>query len=149
MKAPVLVVRTVSVEKLAAVLDACRARWPDRPILVVTNPARATELRDDPRIHAVVPHDTTDDGFTRPIAYDHPLEAVVVPVANRGGSGYANVLRACRDLDARSWFLASGASTLTGLSRGRWAWKWRSELLLERLVGSPARLWRRLLVRSS
>lgn len=135
MKRSILIVRTVSVEKLSPVLDACVARWPEHPLVVVTSPGREGELRLDPRIAAIVPYAMVAAGFSAPIEYASPVEAVVVPVANRGGSGYANVLRACRRLRATSWFLASYSRTLTPVSRCGWAWRWRSELAL----GYPAR----------
>lgn len=141
MSLPILVVRTVSVEKLSPVLDACRTRWPDRPILVVTNPTRGSELRTDARITEIIPYDTGAAGFVAPIRCEHALEAVVVPVANRGGSGYANVMRACRRLDARSWFLASYSRELQELSRRRWSWRWRTELGLAVPCRWLSRIW--------
>lgn len=131
MKAPILIVRTVSVEKLAPVLDACRARWPHHPLIVVTSPARGSELRTDPRIAEIIPYATGAAGFVAPIRCDHVLEAVVVPVGNRGGSGYANVLRASRELRARTWFLASFSRDLQELSAAAWRWRWQREVLLQ------------------
>lgn len=140
---PILIVRTVSVEKLAPVLDACAGRWPAHPILVVTSPAHGSELRADPRITEIIPYETGTIGFGAPIQCEHALEAVVVPVANRGGSGYANVMRACRALETRSWYLARYARDLTELSRSAWTRRWRMELALRRLARPIAWLWRR------
>jgi hypothetical protein len=140
MKAPVLVVRTVSVEKLSPVLDACRAHWPGHPLIVVTSPARGSELRTDPRITEIIPYATGAEGFVAPIRSEHALEAVVIPVANRGGSGYGNVLRACRDLAAQRWFLASYSRELTELTRAGWTRRW----CVEALLAIPARLLGRL-----
>jgi len=141
MRLPILIVRTVSVEKLAPVLDACEARWPGHPLMVVTSPARGSELRTDPRITEIVPYATGAAGFVDPIICEHALEAVVVPVANHRGSGYANVMRACRSLDARSWFLASYARELTELPRTRWRRRCRIEATLDRLSLIVGSLW--------
>ncbi len=135
MNAPILIVRTVSVEKLSAVLEACRTRWPEHPLVVVTNPGRVGELRTDPRIAEVRALAVGSGGFGEAITYPERLAAVVVPVGNRNGSGYANVLRACRTLRADGWFLASYAQTLRPLTRWGWSWRWRLELGL----GYPAR----------
>ena len=143
---PVLIVRTVSVEKLSPVLDACAARWPGHPLLVVSSPGRGSELRTDPRVTEIIPYATGAEGFVAPIVCEHVLEAVVVPVANRGGSGYANVMRACRGLDTRTWWVASYARELLELSSAAWSRRWRMELAL----AVPARLlaiaWRVLLL---
>lgn len=142
MSLPILIVRTVSVEKLSPVLDACRSHWPENPLIVVTSPARGSELRTDPRITEIIPYSTGTSGFEEPIRCEHALEAVVVPVANRGGSGYANVLRACRRLNARTWFLASHARELTELSPATWSRCWRTELALAVPARLLATVWR-------
>jgi hypothetical protein len=128
--APILIVRTVSVEKLSPVLDACAARWPGHPLLVVSSPGRGSELRTDPRVTEIIPYATGAEGFVVPILCEHALEAVVVPVANRGGSGYANVMRACRALDTRTWWIASYARDLLELSPAAWSRRWWRELAL-------------------
>ena len=94
MNLSVLIVRTVSVEKLSGVLDACTASWPGHPLVVVSSPGREGELHADSRIAEVVTYAIGPAGFSTPITYPARLAAVVVPVANRGGSGYANVMRA-------------------------------------------------------
>jgi hypothetical protein len=149
MNAPILIVRTVSVEKLSPVLDACRARWPHHPLLVVTNAARGSELRTDARIAEIIPYATGAEGFVAPIPCDHELEAVVVPVGNRGGSGYANVLRACRALRTRTWFLASYSRDLLELSAGAWAWHCRRESWLQPPARWLAWLWAKWILRGS
>jgi hypothetical protein len=130
MKAPILVVRTVSVEKFSPVLDACHTRWPHHPLLVVTNSTRGSELR-----------------MVTPIPCDHALEAVVVPVGNRGGSGYANVMRACRDLRARTWFLAAYSRELNELTAQQWTRRWRTEFALQVPARWLAWGWARLIIR--
>jgi len=141
MKLPVLIVRSVSVEMLTAVLDACAARWPGHPILVVTNPARGSELRADPRIDEIIVYTMGVVGFSALIGCPHALESVVVPVANYSGSGYANVMRAARNLHTRSWFIASHARQLRELNERQWTRRWRTELMLEPLARSLGRLW--------
>jgi hypothetical protein len=148
MNAPILIVRTVSVEKLSPVLDACRAQWPEHPLFVVTTAARAGELRADPRIAEVISHGgAVGGGFDAPIASEHALEAVVVPVANRGGSGYANVLQACRNLRARTWFLARYSRELVELSARAWTWRARRERLLEPIAHAFGWLWTKWILR--
>ena len=141
--------RTVSVEKLSPVLDACRARWPQHPLLVVTNAARGSELRSDPRITEIIPYATGAEGFGTPIPCDHELEAVVVPVGNRGGSGYANVMRACRALRTCSWFLASYSRDLRELSPRAWTWRCRRESWLQLPARLLAWLWAAWILRGS
>ena len=138
---PILIVRTVSVEKLSPVLDACGARWPEHALIVVTSPARGSELRTDPRITEIIPYSTGTEGFVAPIPCEHAIEAVVVPVANHGGSGYANVMRACRGLDTRSWFLASYARNLQQFTPTGWTRRWKNELLLAMPARWLGRLW--------
>lgn len=147
MNAPILVVRTVSVEKLSPVLDACRARWPHHPILVVTNATRGSELRTDGRIAEIIPYATGAEGFVAPIPCDHQLEAVVVPIGNRDGSGYANVLRACRGLRARTWFLASYSRELVELRRTGWTWRWRREFWLQLPARALGWIWAQWVLR--
>lgn len=143
MNAPVLIVRTVSVEKLSPVLDACAARWPGHPLVVVTSAGRGAELRLDPRVADIVPYVVGPGGFDAPIDHAGPLAAVVVPVANRRGSGYANVLRSCRGLRPAEWVLASYARDLRPVSRVGWAWRWRSELTLGAVARVLGRAWAR------
>lgn len=144
---PVLIVRTVSLEKLSAVLDACRTRWPDRPLWVVTSPGRAGELKRDPRVAGLVPYTMGPGGFDAPIAFPGEAEAIVVPTANWRGAGYANVLRAARTVAVRQRFLASYARELVGVSRAGWAWRWRSELALGAIARWLGRRWSAALLR--
>lgn len=144
MKHPVLIVRTVSVEKLAPVLTTCAKKWPQHPLVVVSSPARGSELQTDPRITEIIPYATAAEGFIHPIQCEHALEAVVVPVANRGGSGYANVMRACQHLQTRRWFLASFAQELQELAPFTWKRRWRTESVLlvpARLAAAAWRYW--------
>lgn len=147
MNAPILIVRTVSVEKLSPVLDACRARWPQHPLLVVTNAVRGSELRSDSRIAEIIPYATGAEGFVASIPCDHALEAVVVPIGNHGGSGYANVLRACRDLRSRTWFLAAYSRELNELSARQWNRRWRRELALQIPARWLGACWARWMLR--
>jgi hypothetical protein len=133
------------VEELSPGLDACAARWPGHPLLVVSSPGRGSELRTDPRVTEIIPYATGAEGFTAPVVCEHALEAVVVPVANLSGSGYANVMRACRRLEARSWFIASHTRELLEPSRGAWPRRWWMELALAAPAESFARAWRCLI----
>lgn len=141
MNAPVLIVRTVSVEKLATVISACTTRWPGHPLWVVSNSGRSVELRADPQIARVVPYEMGPGGFTAPIKCAHPLVALVVPVANRTGSGYANVLRASTTLRAQTRYIASYARDLRARGPLWWACHWRAELALQWLAYRLGHLW--------
>ena len=146
MNRHVLVVRTVSVEKLSGVLDSCRLRWPENPIAVLTNPGREGELSLDERIDRVVSQPASSSGFSSPVQYGGEVEALVVPVANRFGSGYANVLKACRFIPANARFIASYAHELQEVSPLLWSFRWRWESVLQKPSGAIARIWSRRIV---
>ena len=148
MIAPILIIRTVSIEKLSSVIDACHTRWPGHPIVVVSNPGRIGELRLDPRIEDIIPYFMGLKGFDKPILISTKFEAVVVPIANRRGSGYANVLRACRKLKASTWFLASYSRQLKSISRFKLSLFWRTELALGYFTHWLGRIWFAVIQRS-
>jgi hypothetical protein len=143
MKLPVLIVRTVSVEKLSGVLDACHQRWPNNPISVLTGAGREGELALDPRIDRVITLPQSTRGFSTLFDHDDEVESLVIPVAHRSGSGYANVLKACRTIRARKRFIASYSRELQEISPLRWSIRWRWEYLLEK----PSRLIAHMLSR--
>jgi hypothetical protein len=119
----VLIFRTVNVEKMALVLAACCARWPAAAIVVLSSPNRRAELAADPRIAEVVDVPIGPDGFPPRLPMDRRFDAVVVPIGNRGGSGYANALKAARRCAADEYFVMPYASSLQRISR---AWLWRA-----------------------
>lgn len=135
MRRPVVILRTVSVEKMSPVLEACAARWASSPIWVVSNAGRADEMRNDKRVTEVIVIQTGD--FSSPVSVDTLAEAVVVPVANEGGSGYGNVLAVSLAISAKSFFICSRCRVLFELGRGGFASKAR----LERFWGWGARLF--------
>lgn len=148
MKRPILIVRTVSIEKLASVLQLCALRWPGHPLWVVTSPSRAGEVSRFELVARVVSYDGGSGGFSDPIAVDEPVACVVVPVANEGGSGYGNVLRACRRTKTERFALSPRCLRLKPLSRFRFALKWRLELGFSRFARFFAGYWaKRLLER--
>lgn len=126
----VLILRTVSVEKLDGVLSACRAQWPDARLVVVSNASRRAEILADARVSEVIAVDLDGEGFSRPLALTPAFAAVVVPVGNRTGAGYANVLRAATGCNAREFYVASYAVTLRRRSR----WQVRVLVLFEALI---------------
>lgn len=146
MSRPILIIRTVSVEKLSTVLDSCRRRWPENPIEVLTSPGREGELSLDGRLSRVIVQ-TASDGFSSPVHYDGEVEALVIPVANRSGSGYANVLLACRFVRADSRFIASYARELKQVSSVSWSLRWRWETFVGTFSRVIARIWSRRIVR--
>lgn len=114
----ILIFRTVSIERMDAVLAACRLRWPDTPIAVLSTPGRRAELLADSRVAEVIPIELGADGFPPRLRLDRSFAAVVVPLGNHEGSGYANVLSAARRCRARGHFLAAYGSELREVSRG-------------------------------
>jgi hypothetical protein len=134
----VLILRTVSVEKLDGVLAACRERWPAARLVVLTNPGRQAELEADERIAEVVPHALGPVGFDRSVRLARRFDIVVVPVGNRGGSGYANVICAALNCPAREYFLAAHARDLRAVPRWRLRLSVAGESLLLALSLPPA-----------
>lgn len=103
---PILIVRTVSVEKLSLLLDLCRQRWPEHPIWLVSSPNRVKELEDDARISKVIAHSLGPSGFDQPFVIEDTPEAVVFPLGNRRGGGYGNVFATFGSLKPGQFFLA-------------------------------------------
>lgn len=117
----VLVFRTVSIERMDAVLTACRLQWPDTPLAVLSSPGRRAELLADPRVAEVISAEIGADGFPPRLRLDRAFAAVVVPLGNRHGTGYANVLSAARRCRASSRFLAAYGCELHRVTRlGLW-----------------------------
>ena len=141
MMKPVLIARTVSIEKLATVIESCRAEWPERPLWVLTNAGRAAEVEALAGVARAIRYEGGAGGFSAGVELETELWAVVVPVANAGGSGYANVLRACRGLRARRWALCARCSRLRFLSRIEWEAKWRSEWTLRAIAAFLGSYW--------
>ena len=115
----VLILRTISVEKLDGVLNACRDTWPEAKLVVLTNPGRKAELEADARIAEVLTVDLGASGFDRRLRVGKSFDTVVVPIGNRNGSGYANVLQAARQVRASHYYVAAYARDLRPMSRMR------------------------------
>lgn len=127
----VLIYRTVSIEKMDAVLTACRTRWPQAPLAVLSSPNRQVELLADPRVAEVVPVALGTEGFPADLGLTRTFAAVVVPLGNRRGSGYANVFAAARHCRAEGHFLAPYCSELQPISvAGLWLRSTSETLLL-------------------
>jgi hypothetical protein len=128
---PVLIFRTVSIEKMDAVLAACRARWPQAPLAVLSSPNRKAELLADPRVAEVVSVVLGPEGFPPRLGLSRRFAAVVVPLGNRRGSGYANVFTAARSCSTGGHFLARYCAELQSVSRtGLWLRSTAETLLL-------------------
>ena len=131
----VLLIRSVAVEKMDGALDACSLRWPDKEIVVITDFAGHPELMADSRVSdALVPNELAN-GFQGVWDTQEEVEAVVIPVGNENGVGYAKVFRFVSRVRAQEWYLASRATELkrvqfsTILKRVRVEW-WARVLLL-------------------
>lgn len=142
----ILIFRTVSIERMDAVLAACRFQWPDTPIAVLSTPGRRAELLADPRVNEVIPLEIGTDGFPPHVPLVRSFAAVVVPLCNRHGTGYANVLSAARRCRARRRFLAAYGSELREVSRGTLWRRVAVETALLALARPIAALAARLLV---
>lgn len=141
MNEPVLVVRTVSVEKLSMVLDACVSRWPERSIWILTTPARLTEVSRDVRVGGVIEYRSVEGGYWEKTVIEKRFISVVVPVANEGGSGYANVLRACSRIETEAFYICSRCKLLVELSSSEFNRRWRLELALASMFRFLGKYW--------
>jgi len=94
MSPPILIVRLIPLEPLAAAIATCKAQWPESDIHVVTREVRAAELRDIEAIDLVIPIVVPAGGFQS--FFNSPVEyaAVIFPVGNRSGLGYARTFLA-------------------------------------------------------
>lgn len=141
--AVVLIFRTVSVEKLDAVLAACKGRWPEASLVVLSTAARRAELLADPRVTAVEIAEPGPDGYARNLRLRQRYTAVVLPVGNRSGTGYANVMLAAARAPAGSHFVARYASVLHAVSPWRLRYRAWFEMTLIALAFPPAWLFSR------
>lgn len=132
-KKPILVVRSVSLEKLSAVLNACIYKWPEHPVYVVSSLNRIAELELDDRVNKALACEVGAEGFRKPFAWDEPLEAVVFPIGNRSGGGYANVFKAFSQLKTKAFYCAAFCQELYPMSTFRLLLKCAVELSLEKL----------------
>ncbi len=117
MNRPILIVRTVSVERLSTVLNCSLDRWPGHPIWVVTSQNRVGELVTDGRIDRVEGREGGYLNFGCRYESDTFYEAVVLPLANRKGSGYSNVLRSFSRVRCHGFFLSPFCRYLRPVSR--------------------------------
>ncbi len=115
-KNEVLVFRTVSIEKLDIVIEACRLRWPDTKFVVASNSGRCKELLSDPRISKVIEVKTGLKGFHKKLKIKQSFSAVVIPISNRYGAGYGNVFAASSRCNTTNWFVMPYASRLKRVS---------------------------------
>lgn len=132
MSKPIIVIRTVSVEKMSPVLEACHRNWNGHDIWVVSNLGRAEEMRRDLRVARVIENRPGD--YSRPLKMDTVFEAVVVPVANEGGSGYGNVFGAVLGMSSSSYWLCSRCRQLIPVSRGWFRYRKWMEVSLGRVA---------------
>jgi hypothetical protein len=133
-----LIARTVSVEDLGPLLDACRDRWPSARCCVLTSPNRRDELSSDPRIDEVIDYSTTTAGFAIPWNDGRDYAALVVPVRNSEGWGYGNVWEALAGVSAASHWMAAWGQKLSPVSLRRMLFRARSERFLRSACWSAA-----------
>ncbi len=147
MKKPILIVRTVSVEKISEALDLCLEKWPGHPLIVATTANRSKELANDNRIDRLEIVDTGPRGYDRIFHLEEHLEAVVFPIGNKNGSGYGNVFRAFSSLCARNFYMSPYCRDFRSMGRLRLKLKYGTELALEELLSVFGRIWAQRLIR--
>lgn len=141
-KAPVLLVRTVPVERFGPLVESCAQVFPGHPLWALTSPNRAEELAGGGRLARILAPEGLAQGF-RP-ALDLSSEklpvfhAVVVPWGNASGAGYGNVLAALRPLRARHWYGAPRSASLRPLGPCARRWHHVREGLCHALAALPA-----------
>ncbi len=146
-KKAVLIIRTVSVEKLSKALDLAGERWPDHPLAVASSINRLNELSDEPRIDHLYGIETGTGGFEVPLVLDETFEAIVFPVGNAHGSGYGNVFWACRSLSAKSLYISSYCQDLRVIGAFRLKLKCLIEKFLEDILTVIGAIGARRLIR--
>lgn len=140
MSSPIVIFRTVSVEKMSPVLNACQERWLDHPIWIVTSRNRVEEMERDVRVERSIPFDGAM-GFERPFSLDAKAEAVVVPTANKWATGYGNVLNAALGVDASTYYICSRCRTLLAFGKSGFMWRARRERFLIGLARVFSGFW--------
>lgn len=142
MKGSIVILRTVSVEKMSPVLDVCRERWPSAPLWVVSSPSRFDEMKRDVRVDRAISY-RGQSGFSCPVTLETGLSvaAVVVPTANENGSGYGNVLGAALGVEASEYYLCSRCRKLRSLGRTGFVLRARAERTLGFLASTVSGYW--------
>lgn len=138
MSARVLIVRTVSIEELGPLVAACRAQWPDAELAVLSSPNRRAEIAASAGVHDVIDYPAAVGGFGAPWTDGRSYDAVVVPVRNGSGWGYANVWQAIAPVEARSFWLAQWSRSLVRVSPAGMRVRGWVERAVQRMAGPPA-----------
>ncbi|MCH2154582.1 MAG: hypothetical protein MK080_01095 [Opitutales bacterium] len=113
-----LIVRCVAVEKLDAVIDACRAAWPLDQIAVLTDGRCHAEIAEDLRIDEAIHATELDDyGFQKIWSTSRRFQRVIIPMGNASGVGYANVFRYLSWVRSKEWLLAPRCTELKPIQR--------------------------------
>ena len=120
MSERVLIVRTISVEELGPLVEICRSTWRGANICVLTSPNRHREVAGIAGVDETIDYLEATGGFGMPWNDGRAYRALVIPVRNGSGWGYANVARALSTVNAASvriaqWGRALKPVTLTGL----------------------------------
>ena len=135
----ILIVRTINVEEMGPLLDACRLHWPSARICVLTSPNRREELRSDGRIGEVMEYKSPGSGFESPWNDGRTYKAMIVPVRNARGWGYGNVWKSLAPVKASSFWVAAWSHNLRSVSLRRMLFRARMERFLGFLCGIGAR----------
>ena len=135
----VLIVRTISIEEMSGVAAACRDRWPDAFMSVLSSPNRRSELLGLGCIDEVLEYPASG-GFREPWTDGRRYDAVVVPARNGTAWGYGNVWRAIAPVTSSSHWIAQWGSTLRGVGIRQMLAKSRVECLVQQLCAWPARV---------
>ncbi|MBN2319612.1 MAG: hypothetical protein JXR49_11070 [Acidobacteria bacterium] len=135
----ILIVRTINVEEMGPLLDACRSRWPSARICVLTSPNRREELCSDGRIGEAIEYSASGSGFGSPWNDGRDYDALVVPIRNARGWGYGNVWESVAAVTAKSFWVAAWSHNLRSVSLRRMLFRARMERFLGFACGIGAR----------
>lgn len=135
-----LILRTVSIEQLGHTLRAVRQRFPEEVVEVLTNPARAEEVRQIQGVDRVL-ETALPNGFGAPLALPDRYDVVVIPIGNDSGTGYENVFQAARGIQADKFFLARHARRLHPVSRLSLGSRRTFRIVIEGFSTPLATLW--------
>jgi hypothetical protein len=106
----ILIFRTISIELMDMVIDQCKSMWPNERMVVLTSANRVGELTNDSRISETIPLPMGSKGFSRRIIINRRFQALIIPIANRRGSGYGNVFSAASCCLANEYYTMPYAS---------------------------------------
>ena len=145
---PVLIVRSVSIEKISVVIDLCQHKWPGNPVYIVTAGAgRKHECLADSRVCEVLVHNSLDGAYAGRFESVLNFEAIVFPVENGSGVGYANIFKCFSFVNTQGYYLSEFCSNLKTMSKLRLKLKVSWELFVKKMAGPFASLLAKIILK--